>query len=210
MSKGYEKNYQGIVYKLADCDFEEAAPRLGLNPPVNGVVKVPFLGREYEITSKGITVTDGLPVHPNYLSTLVYYITFKGGAEGDNSSLGSSFIRSISSGFTHVIGDLAWYSSDELAKEFGKDYNKFRNAMEALGAVAEESVKGKEYTWSYRNLPKIPMKLVYYEADDEFPCEIKLKLDDCAKRYMEFEQLGFLCGCFATTLTKKPVSEFVE
>ena len=205
MFKGYEKNYQQIVCKLADCDFKEAAPRLGLDAPVGGVVKVPFLGREYAITSTGITVTDGLPVHPNYLSTLVYYITSKGGAEGalGNSPLGYTPV-------TVALGDLAWYSSTELANEFGKDYNKFRDAMKALGAVPEESAKEKEYVWSYQILPKIPMKVIYYEADDEFPCEVKLKLDDCAKRFMEFEQLGFLCGCFATTLAKKPVSEFVE
>ena len=196
MSKGYEKNYQGIVYKLADCDFEEAAARLGLDPPVNGVVRIPFLGREYEITSKGVTVTDGLPVHPNYLSSLIFYITSGGSGEPENSySLLHSFIPDNVGGFSNG----AWMTSS-LVREFGNDYGKFSDAVKSLGAVPDVSTGGKDHCWSYRILPKIPIQILYFEADDEFPCEIKLKLDNSAQKFMEFEQLAFLCGCLISTL----------
>ena len=204
MSKGYEKNYLGIVHKLADCDFTEAAARLGLAPPVNGVVKISFLGRDYEINSTGVTVTDGSPVHPNYLSILVFYITSKGRAEPEGAYNSLHSFVSPPAG----AGDISWLTSTPLSDEFGKDYARFNDTMKSLGAVNEESAKGK-HTWIYRVLPKIPMKIVYLEADEEFPCEVKLQLDNCAKKFLEFEQLAFLCGCFVTTMVKKPASEFV-
>ena len=196
MPKGYEQNYQQIVCKLADCDFEEAAPRLGLDPPTGGVVTVSFLGREYAITSTGVRATDGLPVHPNYLSSLVFYITSNGSGEPDDSySLLHSFIPDKVGGVSNV----SWMTSP-LTREFGNDYGRFRDAMKALGAVPEESANGKEHIWSYRILPKIPMQVAYYEADEEFPCEVKLKLNNSAGKFLEFEQLAFLCGCFISTL----------
>ena len=196
MPKGYEQNYQGIVHLLADCDFEEAAARLGLDAPVNGVVKISFLGREYEINSTGVTVTDGKLVHPNYLSTLIFYITSKGRAEPENTySYLHSFIPESLGGFNNLST-----MTSPLFREFGNNYGKFANAMKSLGAVNEETANEKEHLWSYRILPKIPMQVVYYEADEEFPCEIKLKLDNCAKKFLEFEQLAFLCGCFTSKL----------
>ena len=89
-----------------------------------------------------------------------------------------------------------------LVREFGKDYDGFCRAMKLLGAKPGESPKSSEHVWSYTILPKIPMQIVYVDADDEFPCEIKLKLDNNSGRLMEFEQLAFLCGCLVNTLTK--------
>ena len=194
----YEQIYRDIVYKLADCDLHEAAKRLGLPPPFGGVIKMMFLGREYEISSAGIKPADGLPVNPNYLSTLVYYVTSKGKPEPEYSySLLHSFISGpIGGGF-----DISWMTAP-LARKFGNDYAGFGGAMESLGAISEKSPKINEHIWSYLILPKIPAQIIYVEADDEFPCEINVKLDNGAKRIMEFEQLAFLCGCFTGALEK--------
>jgi len=40
------------------------------------------------------------------------------------------------------------------------------------------------------------------EADEDFPSEIILKLDNGTSRFLEFEQLAFLCGCFIEAVTE--------
>jgi len=191
MSNGYEHIYQAIVHKLDGCDFDEAAQRLGLTQPVNGIIKTVFLGREYEIAPTGITASDGLPTDPNFRSTLIYYVTSKGNAEPAYAyKLLRSFVSTPLGGF-----DVSW-QTDPLVRKFGNDYVGFCHALKSIGAVPEKSPKRSEYVWSYRILPKIPMQIIYIEADDEFPCEINLKLDNNADTFMEFEQLAFLCGCF--------------
>jgi hypothetical protein len=57
-----------------------------------------------------------------------------------------------------------------------------------------------EYTWYYSLLPKIPIKVVYYEADDEFPCEVRIYYDKTVLQFIDFEPLAVLNGCFVGTL----------
>ncbi|MDR0469939.1 MAG: DUF3786 domain-containing protein [Peptococcaceae bacterium] len=197
MANGYEQIYQSIIHKLAECDFGEAADRLGLAPPINGLVHMLFLGRAYEISAAGVAAPDGLATDPNIRSILVYYITSKGKAE---PSYSYSFLHRFISGPLGGQG-ISWMTAP-LVREFGNDYPKFCGAMMSLGATYERSPSISEHIWSYRILPKIPMQIVYVEADDEFPCEIQLKLDDVAGQFMEFEQLAFLCGCLVHKLSQ--------
>jgi len=96
--------------------------------------------------------------------------------------------------------NISWMTAP-IVRAFGNDYDKFCRAMKYLGAVPEEIPDSREHVWFYRILPKIPMQIVYVDADDEFPCEVNLKLDNHAGQIMEFEQLAFLCGCFVSTLS---------
>jgi hypothetical protein len=88
-----------------------------------------------------------------------------------------------------------------LEKYFGKDYAKFGEAAAKLGGIEEEAQGGK-HSWKFDVLPKIPLKLVYYEADEDFPAEIQIMLDTTAIRFLEFECLAFLVGCFVRALIK--------
>ena len=73
MSGGYEQIYESLIPKLSECNLLEAAERLGLSPQQDGTLSVNFLGREYEISSRGINPTDGKPVIVNNRSVLAYY-----------------------------------------------------------------------------------------------------------------------------------------
>jgi hypothetical protein len=49
-------------------------------------------------------------------------------------------------------------------------------------------------------LPKIPLQIVYYDGDDEFPCEVQILFDKNASHFMEFECLAFLEGCLVRAM----------
>ena len=197
MASGYEQNYQLIAGRLAELDFAEAASRLGLDAPANGAVRISFLGRTYEIGAAGVCASDGLPSSPTHRAILVHYMTSKGSGdpEGVYCTLGHFMPGAISG------GAIAWMTAP-LVGRYGKDYPRFEAAMLALGAKNRKANREGEHEWSYAILPQIPMRVVYIEADDEFPCEIKLMMDAGAGRYLEFEQLAFLCGCLVERLGK--------
>ena len=88
-----------------------------------------------------------------------------------------------------------------LERYFGNDYVKFSEAAVKLGGIEEEPQVGK-HQWRFDVLPKIPLKIVFYEADDEFPVEIQLMLDKTALEFLEFECLAFMVGCFVRALIK--------
>jgi hypothetical protein len=91
-----------------------------------------------------------------------------------------------------------------LERYFGDDYVKFSEAATNLGGIEEEAQMGK-HQWRFDVLPKIPLKIVVYEADDEFPAEIQIMLDRTAIQFLDFECLAFMVGCFVRSLIKTAI-----
>ena len=103
MCSGYEQIYESLVPKLSECDFSEAAGRLGLSPRPDGSMAVNFLGREYEISSRGVNPTDGKPVNVNNRSVLAYYALSKGVGEPAFSYVPVSSLTAYSDRIVHVF-----------------------------------------------------------------------------------------------------------
>lgn len=197
MSNGYEQIYRGLLPQLARCDFAESAGRLGLERLANGDVTVIFCGREYRINSAGVNPVDGEPDDVNSRSVLAYYILSTGRGEPGNSYVPLSRTTGIPDGRkTHDKGILI----APLLREFGDDYGKFQFAAEQLGGVLDDPSPDGGHCWTFAVLPKIPLRLVFYEADEEFPADIQILFDRSAPRFLAFECLAFLTGCFCKSL----------
>ena len=78
---GYEKIYKNLIPRLSICNFSDVAERLGMSLQPDGTLSVGFLGREYEISARGVNSTDGKPVHVNNRSVLAYYTLSRGAGE---------------------------------------------------------------------------------------------------------------------------------
>ena len=196
MKGGYDSIYLGLIPKLSECDFQESADRLGLEY-IDGGIQVNFLKREYRITFDGVEPLDGQPVNVNNRSVLLYYLLSKGQGDPENSYI---LFESI----PRMIGGLNIQNRLEntpLERYFGNDYVKFSEAAVKLGGIEEESQMGK-HLWKFNVLPKIPLQIIFYKADDEFPVNIQIMLDKTALQFLEFECLAFMVGCFVRALIK--------
>jgi hypothetical protein len=196
MKGGYDSIYLGLIPKLSECDFQESAERLGLEY-VDGGIQVCFLKREYRITLDGVETLDGQPFNSNNGSVLLYYLLSKGRGDPENSYVLFESIPRMISG----LGFQNRMMSRPLEEKFGNNYIKFSEAAVNLGGIEEESRMGK-HLWKFNVLPKIPLKIVFYEADDEFPTNIQIMLDKTAIQFLEFECLAFMVGCFVRALIK--------
>jgi hypothetical protein len=196
MKGGYDSIYLGLITKLSECDFQESAERLGLEY-VDGGIQVYFLKREYRITLDGVEPLDGQPVNANNGSVLLYYLLSNGRGDPENSYVLFESIPRMISGLDFQNRMM----SHPLERKFGNDYVKFSEAAVKLGGIEEESQMGK-HLWKFNVLPKIPLKIVFYEADDEFPTNIQIMLDKTALQFLEFECLAFMVGCFVRALIK--------
>jgi hypothetical protein len=65
--------------------------------------------------------------------------------------------------------DIKWMTNP-LGKAFNNNYEIFSETMCKLGGIFCDKKKSGCYTWFLKVLPKIPLQIVYYDADDEFPC----------------------------------------
>jgi hypothetical protein len=193
---GYDSIYLGLIAKLSGCDFQEAADRLGLKY-VDGSIQVCFLKREYRITVDGVEPLDGHPVNVNTQSVLLYYLLSKGQGDPEGSCVLFEAIPRLISGLSahsHLM-------NAPLERQFGNDYAKFSDAALRLGGSEEESGVGT-HLWIFNVLPKIPLKVIFDEADDEFPASIQIMLDRTALRFLEFECLAFMVGLFARAFVR--------
>jgi hypothetical protein len=199
MKNGYEQTYDTIAPRLAGCDFSDAARRLGFTLASNDTLSIAFLGRTYEVTHQGIRPADGREVNVNILSVLVYYTISKGSCEpGRDFHLMHNFTHGL---VTSNNPDSDWMI-EPLRKEFGEDHQKFHEAALELGMEYVGSRVDGEHTWYYPLLPKIPVKVVYYEADDEFSCEVRIFYDKTVLQFIDFEPLAVLNGCFVGALAE--------
>ena len=196
MNNGYEQIYESLIPKLSKCDFLEVAGRLGLSLQPDGALSVNFLGREYEIHSCGANPTDGKPVNVNNRSVLAYYTLSKGVGEPAFSYVPISCLAGTGITFSTNVN----WMTDPLGKTFNGNYVTFRETMCRLGGIFNGKLKSGGYSWLLKVLPKILLQIVYYESDDEFPCEVQILFDKNASRFMEFACLAFLEGCLVRAM----------
>ncbi|MTI55628.1 DUF3786 domain-containing protein [Geosporobacter ferrireducens] len=196
MSRGYEQIYESLIPKLSKCDFLEVAERLGLSLQPDGTLSVNFLGREYEISSRGVNPTDGKPVNINNRNVLAYYTLSKGMGEPVFSYVPISYFAGIGIIFS---SNIKWMT-DPLGKIFSGNYVAFSETMCKLDGFFNGKLKSGGYSWLLNILPKIPLQIVYNEGDDEFPCDVQILFDKNASRFMEFECLAFLEGCLVRAI----------
>jgi hypothetical protein len=197
MSSGYEQIYRDLIPELAQCDLAESAGRLGMAVLPDGNVGVEFCGRAFRISPTGVEPADGQPVDVNFRSILAYYIVSKGRGEPEHSYLPLSRMTGMIAGQkSHDQGIMV----RPLLREFGDDYSKFQFAAGKLGGVLQEAAPDGGQCWDFAVLPRIAIRLVFYQADDEFPADIQIQLDRSAPRFLAFECLAFLTGCFTKSL----------
>jgi len=195
MISGYEQIYESLIPRLSTCDFSEGAKRLGMSLHPNGTLSVGFLGREYEISARGVNSMDGKPVHVNNRSVLAYYALSRGAGEPACSYVPISHLAG-----TIIFGTNIKWMTDPLGKAFSGEYAAFGKTLRRLGAVFDGKLKSGGYSWILKALPKIIPQVVYYDQDDEFPCEVQILFDANASRFMEFECLAFLEGCLVRAM----------
>jgi hypothetical protein len=197
MANGYEKTYEAIAPRLRDLDFPYAALRLGFDLIDKYRMSIDFLGRKYELDREGVRPVDGKKVNVNFLSVLVYYAISKGNTE---PLYDFALLNSFTGGLFSGGGGGSDWMVEPIRKACG-DYEKFRRAARELGMIYEGSRVTAEHAWQYRLLPKIPVLIKYFEADDEFPCDVKIYYDKTVPEYLDFEPLAVLNGCLVAAIT---------
>jgi hypothetical protein len=213
--RGYRETYKWVQSLLAKCDLEAAMGRLGMEKIVQTdgsiAVRLPFAGRIYTITRQDVTQTGSYfdwtyhafrkaedtgtleeEFEYNLKSALGYY------AVSDCALDAAGQFCQVSS-FSHGVFRHEFFGRS-IAPAYGNDHHKFASLMEKLGMEALESNKDSVYMWNYKMLPKMPVRVIWYEGDEEFPTDVQALVDKTAVYFFSFETLCVLHGCFNTAL----------
>ena len=89
-----------------------------------------------------------------------------------------------------------------IAKEFSGRIDKLENACKLLGGSPAEIVLSYDLLMKLHPLPKVPVLLLFNDADDEFPADCKLLFERRAEHYLDMECLAMLGNILADYLRK--------
>jgi len=92
------------------------------------------------------------------------------------------------------------YTGDRLASFFGNDLERFRAAARRVGGLPEDM---GDAAFSFLPLPRIPMAIVYWLGDEEFPPSAQLLFDSSVSHYLPIGALTPLAARLSGMLIKE-------
>jgi hypothetical protein len=171
--------------KIRDIDLREIPRTLG-GRMHNDALIMPCLGREFEISPDGEIRTVG-HITPWTKILLLHYINTRGNAVLSGKWVSYSELKS---GMVKASSFLR-ECEDPLRELFDADIDRTVEALEKLGAVLSSEFP-TSHAWKLFLLPKMPVIILYWPEEDEFPSKVKILFDQTADRFLDAESLMFL------------------
>lgn len=178
-----------LVLKLREeikgIDFREVAEGIGATVR-DGVLVFDCFGREFRISPDGEIAAQGRMTPWIRILVLHYVRTAgKGGLTGKYVS------------YSELKGGMVKASSfqrdceEPLTELFKRDFEKTALMLSRMGTKKKKGFP-TEHAWELYLLPKLPVTVLYWPQEEEFPPRVKILFDSSADRYLDAESLIFL------------------
>ncbi len=184
---GYERVFSELLPELAELDLDRAAAELDGRRDGDGVW-IGMLGRDYHVGPGGVfDAEDGVP-DITIRIVLVWYLLRRGAGapagefvayrEFKDAAFFSAFFQ------TEVEG--------RLARLFGDDAAGLKEAGRRLGGREGRDEFSGNAVIELTALPKIPVLVILYESDEDFPASASILFDANAEAFLDHECLAVL------------------
>lgn len=172
--------------EIKGTDFKEVAEGIGAAIDNNGALVLECFGRRFTISPDGEITVQGR-MTPWVKILLLHYVRTagKGGLTGKHASYSelkggivkaASFQRECEIPFTEL---------------FERDFEKTAMLLSRMGTKKPKDFP-TEHAWELYLLPKLPVFILYWPSEEEFPARVKILFDSSADRYLDAESLIFL------------------
>jgi hypothetical protein len=185
------------VEELAKLEPDELARRGGLEPVGDGLA-LTLLGKTYTLDWPGLVARkpSGEPCRDDLRVLFLDYLRQGDGSEPTGKWIGyqelpdGAFYRHAFQGYT----------GDQLVRDLDGDIDALRNAAAAIGG---EPLEMGDAGYRFRALPRIPLALVWWAGDEEFPANATVLFDEVAGRYLPTDGLAILGRMLCRALAKE-------
>jgi hypothetical protein len=176
--------------KLAADSYESLVTRSGFEPVEGDGVRIPFLNRVYRLSYPGLEFTDTsaapqeIPLQEQVL-ILHYLQAAPAGLSGEWVAY-----REIP-GATFYFGAFVKRAVDPLKKVFGQNTGGLGGAA---GRLKGEPVDVGDMAFEFRVFPRVPVRVILYAGDEEFPPEANILFDRSIGRILSPEDVAWMAG----------------
>ncbi|MDH4140140.1 MAG: DUF3786 domain-containing protein [Coriobacteriia bacterium] len=152
-----------------------------------GRFEVPFLGETVCLTYPGFDLAQGSSWVPDHvLALIVYHLAVSDGTPPSGREV--SFAE-LPDG-TFYVQAFRGYTSSVIVRRFADAPEKLDAAVRALGGEALEAAS--DSAWRIPALPRVPVTLLWWDADDEFESRAELLFDESAHHHLPTDGCAIL------------------
>ena len=179
------------VEKLSPESFEKIAQRSGFEPSDGPSLHIPFLDRTYLVSYPHFEFEDQadnqkeIPLQEQVL--ILHYLMV-----AETPDLTGKWVsyREIP-GASFYFGAFVKRAVDPLKKVFGQNISGFCQAAEKLQA---RKIENGDAGFEFQMFPAVPLQLILWEGDNEFPAEANILFDKTIGRMLSPEDVAWLAG----------------
>ncbi len=187
----YKNAKKLAIEKLATESFDTILQRTGFESAEPGRFRVPFLNRVYHIGFPELDFEDEveseteIPIQEQIL--ILHYML----------SPVPPLLTDNWVSYREIRGASFYYSAfvkraiDPLKKVFGQNVDGLLRAAEILGG---KTIDTGDVGYEFRLFPNIPVRLILWAGDDEFPAEANIVFDENIAEILSPEDIAWLAG----------------
>ena len=193
----YELVYEELFRELADVDLSKVSADLGVVYEGDHL-GMNSLGRCYRISNQGIWEVNEKVPNVAVRIVLCHYVLQAG--QGELTGEWMSYRDFKDSAF--FISNFQANVEERVAQYFAGRASDLKKAARELDGRPFEGFQTGDVCYYFQALPKVPMLLVFYDKDAEFPASCKVLFDKSAPTWLDMECLDVLGWILADLLIK--------
>ncbi len=197
MKDNYEIVYSELVKRLRAVNLSESVSLVG-GYRQDKEWSLDFLERRYVVNHEGIWRPDGKMPDVSTRIVLCHYVLQSGQGEftGDWVSYRDFKDSAFFIGYYQVNVD------QHIAKSFGGRIKELAKGAGLLGGRPYEELGSGDACYFFQTLPRMPLLLIFFDKDEDFPASSKLLFDRSAANYLDAECLAVLGSIVADRLVR--------
>ena len=184
----FEETYHNYLAQIAELDFKKIAGQLGAEMAADELI-IPFFGKPHRISAAGITAPCGS--RPNFSVCVVlfkYLLLCPDHDPVENDWVSFKDFKD-SAPFS---GAFVNYTEAPLAKYFSGRLKDLEAACRGIHGHLPAATFSYDLCIQFNALPKIPVLMLFNDADDEFAAHCMVLFERRAENYLDMECLAMV------------------
>jgi hypothetical protein len=201
----YQQTYNEYLSRIAEIDLKFTANKLDLQMRGNNII-MPFFGKSYRVSPKGITDPSGKAPHLSISVILCKHLLMCPMIEplGGNWMSFKDFkdTAPLVQAFFNTV-------TRPIAQSFSTRLTDLESAAGKIGGYPPRDEFPYDFSMQFDVLPKVPLLLLFNDEDDEFPAQCSVLFERRVVEFLDVECLAMVGMLFCEKICKivKKVSD---
>lgn len=192
----YEKVCAGLADRLGCADLSAVAPGLGAEVRED-LLRLDFFNVPMSVGGDGVRRADG-GEEKDFMTRIIlsHYVLQQGAAPLAGEWVSYREFRDAALFMHYFQGQV----EGRISRTFEGRIDKLTTSIRALDGIPYDGVGTGDLCCLIQALPKVPMVLIFWDGDEDFPASTRILFDRGASAYLDMECLAVLGHVLALRL----------